>query len=319
MNTVPDYAVSCLAKNYGIPAGKIRSQSIGYNMTPQINAMGRIDDARDAVTFLTTTDPQRIESIAIQLKDINDARKKVESKIMQEVETALFAQDTPIADRSIIFLTRQNWPTGVIGLVAGKLMHRYGKPTFLLSIGKDGIAKGSCRSIPQFNVYEALTASKDILTSFGGHTCAAGLALKVADLPTLEQNLTQLVTKLCTPDDLSPRLHIDAEIDLPDVDSRLMDDLERLEPYGNSNPVPSFVIRGVTLLRIPKLLKEKHVKCMIFSDGMIKPVIFFGRPDIYKMLIDDGETPFDIACQVVKNEWNGTSKIELLGLDIARP
>jgi len=210
-----------------------------------------------------------------------------------------------------------SWPTGVIGLVAGKLMHNYGRPSILLHLGSDGIAKGSCRSIPEFNIFDALSESEDLLLSFGGHACAAGLSLKQKDIPLLKRRLEEKIKAEVDPEQLEPHITIDAYLELGEMTKKLTDDLERFEPFGNQNPEPVFVIKNVHLQKKPTLLKGAHVKCHVFSQGVIKPVIFFNRPDLFNRLSDCGEQPFHIAGQVTKNEWQGRTNIELRGLDVA--
>ena len=118
------------------------------------------------------------------------------------------------------------------------------------------------------------------------------------------------------PEDLHPRLKVDAKLELAEMDAKLLHDLSILEPFGNANPRPTFAIENVVLQQPPKLLKDAHVKCMVFADGVLKPVIFFNRPDLYRTLNSVGEKSFLLAGHVTKNEWQGRTSVELQGMDI---
>ena len=152
--------------------------------------------------------------------------------------------------------------------------------------------------------------------SFGGHSCAAGLKLSRDLVPTLKKNLEELIRSQIPLDQLRPKLMLDAPLELSDIDYKFSSDLAQLEPFGNQNPQPIFLVRDVTQLKAPQLLKDKHLKCTIFAGGVIKPVIFFNRPDLYRILKEHEDRPFSLACHIMKNEWEGVVKTELQGLDI---
>jgi single-stranded-DNA-specific exonuclease len=157
------------------------------------------------------------------------------------------------------------------------------------------------------------------LINFGGHAFAAGLKVKQENLPKLKERLEQLLLEVVPMKDLTPKLSLDASIQLPELNGKCWSDLEQLEPFGNQNPQPAFLIKNVSIINQPTLLKDKHVKCNIFSQGTIKPVIFFNRPDIYSFFSRLQDNPFDLAAYITKNEWGGTAKIELQGIDVATP
>ena len=317
VNKKKSWAINVLAQNSKLTKERFSSLDVGFMIAPQLNALGRLADPRDAVKFLISSDIFDVEQIGRTLKEINERRKKVERKIFDDIEYAIFEKNINLDQENIIVAASTNWPAGVIGLVAGRLTHGYGKPALLFHLDKYGILKGSCRSIPEFNIFDALNENKDLLLSFGGHSFAAGLRLKKEDLPELKAKLEEKIVKELTPEDLIPKIKIDAQLDLPELTSNLLSDLQRLEPFGNQNEQPAFIVKNVTLLKAPTLLKEKHVKCSIFSDGVIKPVIFFNRPDLYAVLNNIGDKYFDVAAYVTKNEWEGRVSIELQGLDIA--
>lgn len=318
INKNRSYALEVLAANSNLTKNSMTSLDIGFMIAPQINALGRLDDARDAVKFLISANQEDIERVGLILKNINEERKKIEQNIYQEVEAAIHDKIINLTQEPLIMAASTQWPAGVIGLVAGKIMHNYGRPTILLHADtKEGVFKGSCRSIPEFDIFNALTACSDLLLSFGGHSFAAGLKFATDNLTPLQERLSALITLSVDKENLVPKLNLDAELSLNQIDHALMKDLERLEPFGNRNPQPAFIIRNVSQIKPPTLLKDKHVKCSIFSEGTIKPIIFFNRPELYRLLKDQGDYPFHIAAHITKNEWQGNISIELQGLDVA--
>ena len=186
-----------------------------------------------------------------------------------------------------------------------------------MHITKEGVAKGSCRSIPEFNMFNALAECKDLLLQFGGHSLAAGLSLSVNNVKELKDRLEHLITQQLSPDDLVQKLDLDAALTLQETSKKLLHDLSLLEPFGNANNIPRFLIQNVNLIEPPSLLKDVHVKCRVFSEGVIKPVIFFNRPDIFKWLLEQQDRPFNIAAEVLENHWQGKVAIELRGLDVS--
>jgi len=317
INQYKSSALQALANNGSLNKESLDSLDIGFIIAPQINALGRLSDPRDAVKFMISSDTTDVQRIGAILKKMNDERKQVEQHIYKSIEQSISNKLIDVEQEYVIIATNDAWPSGVIGLVAGKLVHNYGRPTFLFHLDKDGIAKGSCRSIPEFNIFDALNANSDILIQYGGHACAAGVKIKQENLPLLKERLSQQMAALFRLDDLQPKLVIDAPLQLQDATQKLLSDLEQLEPFGNQNTQPLFIIKDVTLLKQPQILKDKHVKCMIFAQGIIKPVIFFNRPDLLPVLQNIGEKSFHLAAHILKNEWGGSTRIELQGIDIA--
>jgi single-stranded-DNA-specific exonuclease len=309
-------ALTVLKTNARLTKPLISSTDIGFFLTPQINALGRLEDARDGVKFLLSQEFQEIERIGGVLKELNEARKIIERSIVAEIELEIQQGAINVQD-GVIISAHKNWPTGVIGLVASRLVSKYNRPTLLFHLTSDGLAKGSCRSIPEFNLFDALHHARDLLISFGGHSVAAGLSLKAENIPALKRHLEQQIAATLTPEDLQPKLYLDAELTLPEANKKFLADMTYLEPFGCENPSPVLYLRNVMLHEKPTLLKDAHVRCSVFAEGIIKPVIFFNRPDLYQWLLDHQETPFTIAVQVTENHWNGKVTIDLHGIDLA--
>ncbi len=316
VNQTESYSLTVLKENSKFVKPELFSMDIGFSITPQINALGRLDDAREGVQFLIGNNQADVDRIGKILLEMNQSRKEVEKKIIDEVVQQVESGKIDIS-KNVIIASSSNWPAGVIGLVASRIVGLYGKPTLLFHLTRDGIAKGSCRSIKEFNVFEALSASKDLLIAFGGHSHAAGLSLKIENLSILQQRLEDKVAQELTEFDLKQKLLVDANVKrLEEFSNKLMQDLRLFEPFGHENPQPTFYVSDVVLVQSPQLLKDLHVKCTIFAQGMIKSVIFFNRPELFEVLVAQGEQSFDIVGQVMHNYWNGNYSIEIQGIDV---
>ena len=185
INKVESLSFKLLKANSRVTKPKLSSMDIGFSITPQINALGRLEDPRQAVKFLIGTDVANAETVARVLLEMNEARKAIEKSIVEEIEEQIRLKHIDIETENVIIAASKKWPAGVIGLVASRFVSAYGKPTLLFHLTKDGLAKGSCRSIAEFNMFDALTASSDLILQFGGHSVAAGLALTIENLPEL--------------------------------------------------------------------------------------------------------------------------------------
>jgi single-stranded-DNA-specific exonuclease len=316
VNNVESLSFKALKQNGKLVKPIINSLDIGFSITPQINALGRLEDPRQGVKFLIGADNVQVQEVGRVLFELNEARKEIERSIVAQVQQMIELGVVDIS-QNIIVASSHQWPPGVIGLVASRLVSAYGKPTILLHETKNGILKGSCRSIAEFNMFDALDQCKDLLMQFGGHSQAAGLSLKKDQLPQLKERLAQLIKEQLTPEDLQQKIVVDAQASLRDFNQKFMDDLRHLEPFGCDNAQPVFSIHDVVVVQKPKLLKDVHVKCSVFADGVIKPVIFFNRPDIYELLMKLEHESFSLAAQAQENQWNGRTNIELTGIDIA--
>lgn len=317
INSVESLAFKVLKQNMRSTKQLLSSTDIGFSIAPQLNALGRLEDARQGVFFLVGTDEEKVAHIGTVLRELNEARKAIEKSIFNDVDNDVKTKKIDLLQERLILATSTSWQPGVIGLVASRLVHTYNRPTILLSVDRQSQAKGSCRSIPGLNMFELLHEQKDILSSFGGHAQAAGLSLPLERVPLLKERLEATLLERLPSIEPKPNLLLDAEITLPEVNHKLMQDLAHLEPFGNENPQPAFYLKEVTLLDQPQLLKDAHVKCMVFSEGVIKPVLFFNRPELYPLLLSRMDQKLSLAVQATENHFNGRVSIELQGLDVA--
>jgi single-stranded-DNA-specific exonuclease len=317
VNRFESTSLKVLKANGNISKSLISAADIGYGMTPQINALGRLEDPRQGVKFLLGVDEREVNEVGRILKELNEARKEIERSIFTQVQEEILQKRIDLDKENIIIAASNKWPPGVIGLVASRLVSMYGKPTILLHVTEQGVAKGSCRSIPEFSMFDALEANKSLLEQFGGHSLAAGLSLKVENIPALKQALEERIAAMLTPLDLKQKIALDAQVVLSDVTKKFTTDMQLLEPFGNENREPLFYVKDVVQVQKPMLMKDAHVKCTVFADGIIKPLVFFNRPALFETFMKLGEDPFDVAAQVTENHWNGRVSVELLGVDVA--
>lgn len=318
VNRIESYAMKVLKANNKFVKPMLGSLDVGFTIAPQINALGRLDDPRQGVQFLIGSNEPDTDRIGKLLWQLNQARKEIENTIFQEVKAQIDSNAIDLSKENVIIAASANWATGVIGLVASRLVGAYGKPTLLFHLTKDGIAKGSCRSISEFSIFDGLVENAELIETFGGHAQAAGLAIKVENLPLLKANLEKKIAAELTEFDLQQKLRIDAHAKLPDFSQKIMADMTNLEPFGHQNSQPYFVITNVVLVQRPTLMKDLHVKCVIFADGVVKPLVFFNRPELFPLLVAQGDETFDVVAQVMENYWNGKTTIELQGIDIAK-
>lgn len=317
VNACESLSFKTLKANGKLDLPRVSATDIGFSITPQINALGRLEDSRQAVKFLIGADNKEVAEVGKVLLELNEARKLIERTIYNDIVARVERKMIDVEKENIIIATDKQWPPGVIGLVASRIVGAYGKPTILFHETEQGIVKGSCRSIPEFNMFNALQSCSSLILQFGGHAQAAGLAVEKNKLPMLKERLEALIAEQLTPIDLQQKITLDAHATLSDFTKKCVQDLIHLEPFGHHNPTPLFYIQHVTQVQKPSLLKDAHVKCSVFADGVIKPLIFFNRPDLFDKLQALGHQSFSVAGQIKENHWNGRSSIELTGIDIA--
>jgi single-stranded-DNA-specific exonuclease len=246
----------------GLTGGRaLAAGDVGFRLGPRINAAGRMDVARDVIELFICKDPARCREIAEKLNQLNLERQEEEARIVAAIDEQLAAEPDLTGHYCMVF-DGEGWHRGVVGIVASRVVERTGRPA--LVIAKEGEeAHGSGRSIPAFHLLDALESCHDLFTRFGGHEHAVGFALPGKDVPALKQRLNLYAQARLKPEDLVPRLLIDAEIPLNAVTPELLENLGKLEPFGHGNPEPVFSSRGVSLLRPPQVIKEKHIKLRV--------------------------------------------------------
>ncbi|HWQ51999.1 MAG TPA: single-stranded-DNA-specific exonuclease RecJ [Terriglobales bacterium] len=308
-----DAGLKALIANSGVGQKRLTAGTIGYTLAPRVNAAGRLGCADMAVELFLTGDRNRAEGAAKDLCDANRTRQEEENKILQEAQGKL-AADPDFAKRKVIILSEQGWHHGIIGIVASRLTDIYHLPCVMISFDEDGGGKGSCRSIPAFNIYDALGACSPFLEKFGGHALAAGLSLRRENFEAFKEALWAIAAERLTEEDLISRLSIDCEIAGGDVTTATVHDVSYLEPYGMGNPAPVFLCRELTIADIAPMSGDKHLRLTLTNGGQRLTCFMFGSGTA-DMPFGVGER-IDICCTLDLSTYRGETSVQVVIKDL---
>lgn len=292
----------------------VDSYDVAYRLAPMLNAAGRMGHARLAVELLTTSDLTRAFQISQYLKEQNRLRQKCQQDILKQVRQQILQRQLHHPDRRTIVMSGENWHIGVIGIVAARVIDEFFRPTIMINIA-NGLGQGSGRSVKGFDLYQALTACSEHLVSFGGHTMAAGLKVKTDKIPAFAEAF-EAYAQAHPPMAQEEVLMIDAEVQIGDVDQRLMRELEMLEPFGEGNPEPIFAVRGVRLASPPRRVgaKNDHLQMAITDGTGSVRCIGFGHGGLEKKLLEVDS--FSVAFKPQYNTYNGLTMLQFVIEDI---
>jgi single-stranded-DNA-specific exonuclease len=285
----------------GLDGRPLRAQLIAFVIVPRLNAAGRLGDPSPVVELLLSEEEDKGHRIATALTALNIQRQRIEEDLFREALRMLEQQPPGPA----VVLAGEGWHEGVIGIVASKIAERFSRPTFILSV-QNGVARGSARSIPQFDIHAGLTACRDLLISFGGHPQAAGLKLPAHSLQEFEERISAQVAAAV--EDLTPELAIDASVSLRDVGFRFVQELQQLEPFGYGNPQPVLGTRDLEVLN-PRVVGKNHLKLRLRQRSDVVEAIGFGMGGLMEFV--DNNPRVDAAYSPVINEWAGNRSIQL--------
>lgn len=298
----------------GVSPTSVTASTIAFVIAPRLNASGRIADASLGVRLLLTKDENEANEIAAELDSLNKQRQATEMDIYRDA-LSMIAADPNFEKKKVIVLAKEGWHQGVIGIVASKINELYYKPCILISYNENGVGKGSGRSIPGFNLFDALTECEEYLTGFGGHCAAAGLNINIPDLEKFTAAINKCAEKTLSNEDFVPKLSIDCPISEYDATLENVRLLESLEPFGMCNEKPLFSLGNVdTAFAKAVGNEEKHLRLRVFKNGIYLNCIGFnmGR---YNSIIKQGDR-LDIAFQLDRNSYQGTETVQLLLKDI---
>ncbi|MGE5775841.1 MAG: single-stranded-DNA-specific exonuclease RecJ [Chloroflexota bacterium] len=299
-----------IAELSGTNLESLTEETIGFNFAPRLNALGRLSDANPAVELLLSHDPTRARVIATQIEGLNAQRKLLTNQVYEAAE-AQVRENPDLLSEPALVLASQNWPGGVVGIVANKLVERYRKPALLLNQSEDGTLRGSARSIEGLNITEAITTQRKLLLGFGGHPMAAGLALEAGKLSAfrkglgkaIEEQLGKIVRE-------EPSLQIDAWLNLNEVNLELAESLEALAPFGAGNPPLTLATHKVSLRSSSTIGKTReHLRLNVEDEnGNIQSVMWWGGAGA--QLPEEG-SKFDIAYSMRASSYRGEKQITL--------
>ena len=294
----------------GTSLDSLTEESIGFSFAPRLNALGRLGDANPAVELLLSQDLPRARVLATQIEGLNAQRRLLTSQVYEAAETQL-RENPELRNEPAIILSSQNWPGGVVGIVANKLVERYRKPAMLLNQSENGILRGSARSIEGLNITEAITTQKDLLLNFGGHPMAAGLALPGEKLAQFRKGLGKAIEEqLGNVVRQEPTLQIDAWLGLDEINLEFAEELEALAPFGAGNPSLTMATHRVSLRSVASIGKTReHLRLNIEDEHEnVQSVLWWGGAG--ETLPEEG-SKFDIAYSLRASTFRGSKQVTL--------
>lgn len=287
----------------------VSAEDISFRLAPRINAAGRMDDANSVVELLVTRDPERARSLAAELNQMNEQRQIVEKTMLAQIRERLLSVPNLNQFPAIVLFDAQ-WHEGVLGIVSARLADRFHRPVVLIST-RNGIGKGSARSIPGFDLFEGLKMAAHHLESYGGHAAAAGLSIKRENISGFTAEFESIVKANTDPAAFTPILTIDQELSFDQISEHLADDLEKLQPFGEGNPEPLFMSRNIKV-SYSQIIGRGHRKM-----SLVQPSAKTSRMlSAIQFNIDtSGPSPEylkKIAYRLRWNHWNGKKTLQLL-------
>lgn len=304
------------------PNRKVRTQNslnpedIGFRLGPRINAVGRISDPQIVIDLLTTDDMGVALEKARQCEEINQKRQRLCEEIEQEAVAWCEQSQIDLQQERVLVVVQPNWHHGVIGIVASRLVERYGVPVFIGTYEEEDRIRGSARGIPEFDVFEALLFCEDLLGKFGGHKAAGGFSLAVKNLAEFQRRLSKFAHKLLQPEHLKPLLKIDAKAEISEINLELYQQIQVLQPCGIENSAPVFWMSDARIVE-QQIVGKDHVKLSIsqFSSPEKVKAIAWRWRDYFPL-----PTRVDLAYRLRENNFNGskTVELELLGVRQAK-
>ncbi|GAE30439.1 single-stranded-DNA-specific exonuclease RecJ [Halalkalibacter hemicellulosilyticus] len=305
-----------LKKKCGLDGQVLQSDHVGFGIGPRINAAGRLDSADPAVELLLTNDSEEAEQLALEIDRLNKERKSIVATIA-DAAIAKVESEFPANENEVLVIAGEGWNPGVIGIVASRLVERYYRPTIVLSIDAEkGLAKGSARSIEGFDMFAELSKSRDILPHFGGHPMAAGLTMNVVDVDELRARLLQQAKESLTEEDFKPVTKVDLIATVEEVSVSVIQQMERLAPFGVNNPTPKVMLENVSLSQMRKIGSDSnHLKVLFSQAGAKLDGIGFHLGYLFEQMTHQAKVAAVGTLSI--NEWNGHVKPQLMLEDLA--
>ncbi len=296
-----------LFKEAQIDPQKIGVYEIGHIIAPRLNAMGRLESAMDSLRLLCTKDKNRAKMLAEKLSKTNRERQLLtQAATLHAMESVKNQKNL----KNLLFIVNESYEEGIIGLVAGKLVEQFYRPSIVVSRGEK-VSKASARSVSGFNIIEFIREAQDLLINAGGHPMAAGFTIETEKIEKLQEALEKLAEVKVSNDHLTPILKIDCELDLESISKNLYDSLKKLSPFGMGNPEPTFVSKNVNVSDIRFIGREKnHIKFRFLTDQKktIEAIAFSMADKAREIKI---ESLINIVYTIDENEWNGETNLQL--------
>ncbi len=307
INNNPRPGIAALLKSAGLQKGSLTSGQVVFTLAPRINAVGRLGDARRAVELLITDKDQEAAELAKLLENENYERRKIDVDTF-DYANSLVENSFDLKKELAIILHQEEWHPGVIGIVASRLVEKYYRPTIMLTT-VDGVAKGSARSINNFNIYEALKKCEDVLLHYGGHQAAAGLAIELDKLSQFRARFNEIVRESISEEDLIPEIQIDSEIKFGEITPKFIRILEQFSPFGPGNMRPVFLTKEVNIINNPRVVGNNHLVVTFKhkSTQKVFDAIGFNLGEYLDLLKENKNSEFDIVYVIDKIEKDDRS------------
>ncbi len=310
-NENPNYGIKALTALSGITK-ELQINNLVFMIAPRVNAAGRMDDATKAVQMFVASSYEEAIHFAEMLHSDNTDRKEADKNITEEA-LALIGENESWKKRRSTVVFQPHWHKGVVGIVASRLIESYYRPTVVLTQSGD-YAAGSARSVPGFNLYEAIHACRDQLLGYGGHFAAAGMTLELDKVEAFRTKFEEVVSATIDDAMLVPEIIIDTEISFADIKPPFYNILCQMEPFGPENMRPVFISRNVMDSGYSRIVKEQHLRFSLKQGPSTITGIGFGMAD--KLPLLQSKAPIDVVYTIDENEWNGEKSLQLRVMDI---
>ncbi len=319
LNSNPGIGLQTIINMAGLAGTEITISDIVFKIGPRLNASGRIEHGKKSVQILVSEDESQSDLIGEEINSYNEIRKTLDRDItLEAIEMIENNEELKYMNSTVLY--NRDWHKGVVGIVASRVTEQFYRPTVILT-ESNGLATGSARSVRDFDLYEAIGKCSDLLESYGGHMYAAGLTLKIENIPAFRERFEEIVTKQITSIQQTQTIEVDAKITLSDITPKFYRILKQFAPFGPHNMNPVFVTEDVydagTSRRVGK--NQEHLKLDLVEPDVnsgIFPGIAFNQSNAYE-LITSG-SPFDICYTIVENEFRGKTNLQLLIKDIKK-
>jgi single-stranded-DNA-specific exonuclease len=289
----------------------LSEEHIGFGLAPRLNALGRMDDANVIVDFLTTTDLTQARIFASELEALNDRRKMVGDQVYAAAQDQI-AQNPALLEDAVLVLAAPEWPVGVIGIVANRLVEQYHRPAVLIAVSPEGLGHGSARSVEGCHITEAMATQHNLLRSYGGHAMAAGLSLLAEDIPTFRHGLSRAVKAQIGAAPVQPEVQIDGYVSLAELSLDLLADLERLAPFGPGNPPLTLATRDIRVTAHRSLGRDgRHLLLTVEDSDSVEQQVVWWRWDGATL----PEGAFDLAYTTRINDFRGQRELQIVWED----
>jgi single-stranded-DNA-specific exonuclease len=309
LNSMPRLGIREMMTQAGLKPGNLDADTISWVIAPRLNTTGRLDHALPSYQLLMTDSADEACRLSQWLEQKNAERQRMTIGVVADARKKILAEGIS----PVLVVTDEEYPAGLIGLAAGRLTDEFYRPSVVIKVGKQQ-STGSCRSIPEFNILNALNRCQHLFSRFGGHPKAAGFTLPTRKLPTLKQSLLETATSELAGVDLRPHLDIDAEVRLAELGGDTMPALQKLAPFGYGNPSPAFLSRRVEVSDCRTMgAGGEHLRLRLRQDGVVWDGVAFQAGDYRKEVA----SPLDIVYNLEVDHWGGESRLRLNLLDFA--